>query len=194
MDAETVAFILERANSSIKERGVFSLVFSGGKTPISLFKLMTNKLYKSVFPWKKIHIFWSDERCVAPENTHSNYGKVLETLLSKVPLPKENIHRIYGELSSENAANLYETELHNFFEKYPQTNSDFDLILLGMGTDGHTASLFPETIIEFIQKKQLVAAVSAPKAIEPKISRVTLTYSGLDNSRDILFLVTGQEK
>ncbi len=193
MRRATADLILEKGRESIAQRGVFSMVISGGETPLPLFAFMAEKSYADSFPWSRTHIFWSDERCVPMDDENSNYGKAFEALLSKVPLPGENIHRIKSELSPEEAAAEYEKELLEFFEKHPDADSCFDFVLLGMGADGHTASLFPgsEALSE---KERLVVSVPPPVTSEPKVSRATLTYPALCRSREVLFLISGKDK
>ncbi len=126
----------ELAENAIAACGRFTVALSGGSTP----KRMFQQLAAMVLDWRHIHLFWVDERCVPPDHPDSNYGMTAEVLLNNIKIPSENIHRIQGELPPEQAALVYEKELRDFFEeKLPV----FDLILLGLGSDGHTASLFP---------------------------------------------------
>src|SRR5262249_44001213 len=130
--------ILETGQAAIRDRGRFSLVLSGGSTPRRVYA----RLAEADFPWDKTHLFWGDERAVPPDSTESNYRMVVESLLGKISIPSSHVHRIRGESEPRQAAEEYEEELRVFFENGRPV---FDLILLGMGADGHTASLFPGT-------------------------------------------------
>jgi len=122
------------------ERGYFTLALAGGQTPRSLYRLLARE-YRERIPWPQVHLFWGDERCVPPDDPDSNFAAAHETLISKVPLPSQNIHCIPTEIGPpEKAADVYEQVLREFFEG---TSPTFDVVLLGVGEDGHTASLFP---------------------------------------------------
>ncbi len=138
--AEQFAALAEYA---IRKRGRFVVALSGGSTPKPMNALLATPRFVELIEWEKVFVFWSDERCVAPEDPESNYGSARESLLLNVPIPVSNIQRIYGELSPEHAAQKYEDKLREFFAGQPTPR--FDLILLELGDDGHTASLFPGT-------------------------------------------------
>jgi len=167
----------------------FTVALSGGSTPRNLYLLLGSSDYMRAIDWQRVHIFWADERCVPPENEQSNFKLAFDTFLSRVPIPPENIHRVKGEEPPEQAASTYEDALRQFFGM--SGLPDFDLILLGMGEDGHTASLFPGSPALAEEKHLAVAAV--PKQ-PPKVDRVTLTLPVLNNGRRIIFLVTGSAK
>ena len=167
----------------------FTMALSGGSTPGRLHEILGEPPMSERVPWKRVRVFWGDERCVPPEDPGSNYRMACETLLDHVPLPAENIHRMRGELGPDAAAEAYEKELRGFFQVPWPT---FDLILLGMGNDGHTASLFPGSDI-LHETTQPVAGVSAHYQDRPA-RRVTLTPPAINAARHVVFLATGAEK
>ncbi len=176
----------ELAKNAIAAQGKFAAALSGGSTP----KRMFEQLAKMVIDWKHIHLFWVDERCVPPGHPDSNYGMTAESLLNHIEIPGENIHRIPGEQPPEPAALIYEKELRHFFgEQLPV----FDLILLGLGSDGHTASLFPGSPA-LQEKKRWAVEVKHGAPPPPLVDRVTLTIPVLKEAREVIFLVSGIEK
>ncbi len=169
-------------------KGRFAVALSGGSTPRRFLSLLAGSPYQEQITWSTVHIFWADERCVARENHESNYKLAYETLLSKVPIPEENIHRIKGEMNPEQASRDYEDSLRMFFGTQPIPV--FDLIVLGAGEDGHTASLFPgSTAVHERTRIVLPVYVEAPK-----LNRVTLTLPILDSASYVLFLASGRIK
>ncbi len=132
----------EEIEGKAKLNGKFNLSLSGGSTPKLLFKILSEPPFSEEIKWKYLHLFWGDERCVPPGDTESNYGMTKELLLNKVEIPGENIHRIKGEAIPEEEASRYSSEIKNSV-KIENSLPRFDCILLGMGEDGHTASLFP---------------------------------------------------
>lgn len=189
--AETAATkALEMAIKTVGEKDLVSIALSGGSTPRGLYELLANpkEKYFSNFPWTEAHFFFADERHVPPDDINSNYRMVNDSLFSRVPLPPGNIHRIPAELADANdAARRYEIELQNFFG--PGLPA-LDLILLGMGTDGHTASLFPGSEMLLEQDRLVVA----PWIDKLKSYRITLTLRVLNNASEVDFLVSGREK
>lgn len=186
--AERAAEIfIETAKEAIKNQGKFSVGLSGGSTPKALFVLLAKENYASQIEWQKVHIFWSDERCVSPEDEQSNYRMANEALLKHVPIPRNQIHRMRGEDEPAKAAFDYERELVSHFKtKVPR----FDLVLLGMGDDGHTASLFPNTTaIDEIEK-----LVAAPFVEKFNAHRLTFTFKTINAAAKIIFLITGASK
>ncbi len=177
---------LSRDALSLKDR--FAVALSGGYTPRRFFSLLATSPYKERISWASIHIFWADERCVPREHPESNYKLAHEALLSKVSIPKKNIHRIKGEKNPEQAAQEYEDSLRLFFGTQPFPV--FDLIILGVGTDGHTASLFPGTVA--VHERTRIALPMHAEA--PKRDRVTMTLPVLNNALQVLFLASGREK
>ncbi len=172
------------------ERGRFLVALSGGNTP-RVFHQQLVKHYHDLIPWERVQFFWSDERCVPPDHPDSNYRMAVETLLSQIKVPAENIHRMPGERTDYDAAAAdYEAELRQVFGLPPTVLLRFDLILLGMGNDGHTASLFPETPA-LHEKQKLVAANFVPKL---NAHRLTFTYPLINAAKQVMFLVAGQDK
>jgi 6-phosphogluconolactonase len=171
--------------------GVFTLALSGGGTPRRLYALLAGPPYRDVFPWRRTHLFWGDERFVPRDDASSNYRMVRDAMLSRVPIPAANIHPIPTEgLTPEAAASDYERELKSFYGagRLDPARPLFDVNLLGLGPDGHTASLFPDTAV-LGERERWVAAVAGPKP-----ARVTLTYPALESSRHAAFLVAGKQK
>ena len=183
--AEIIVRILD---DTIAFRGVASLSLSGGSTPKAIYELLAHGEFRSSVEWTKVHVFWGDERCVPPSHPESNYRMACESMLDTVRIPKSNIHRIPAEKTPDQAAESYERELKSFFGNTSLPR--FDLMLLGMGDDGHTASLFPGTSI-LDEHTRLVANVFVAKL---KVHRVSLTYPVINNSESILILVSGSGK
>jgi len=186
--AATDIFI-QAARHAIEARGRFLVALSGGGTPSGLYRLLANEPYRSEVNWKKTFVFWGDERCVHPDDPGSNYHQAYEILLKHVPLPKENILRVEGELQPEQASDAYAQTLKVFATPgldWPR----FDLVLLGMGEDGHTASLFPGSPVE---ASSPTLAVTGHYQGRPA-NRVTLTPLVFNSARKVLFLVTGEGK
>jgi 6-phosphogluconolactonase len=182
--------VIRAATQAVAQRGRFCVALSGGSTPRNLFTLIAANAGASL-PWSQIFFFWGDERHVPPTDAESNYRMADETLLSKVPVPPANIFRIPAENSDASAAaQSYEQTLRKFFALAPGEFPRFDLILLGMGPDGHTASLFPETAA-LQEKSRLVVANVVEKL---HTSRITLTLPVLNAARCVAFLVSGADK
>jgi 6-phosphogluconolactonase len=191
-DADTLAdaaarLVVEHADAAIAARGRVSLTLSGGSTPRALHDRLASPPLRDEIQWSKVHIFFGDERCVPPDDPHSNFRMALETLLSRVPIPAENVHRMLGELPPEQAAARYEDELRAFFGDEPPC---LDMVLLGMGDNGHTASLFPGLTAVQEQQRRVVAEYVA----EVGMWRITLTPAVLNLAREVMFLVTGAAK
>lgn len=179
------------ARSSVAERGVFSLALCGGESPARLYDLLALHASEGTFPWDRTHVFWADERCVGPEDPESNHGMALSHLLARVELPRRNIHRMRGETRPvQAAAASYERTLRRFFAAHRP--AALDLILLGIGSDGHAASLFPASpALE--EMKRWVAAVRAPQGVVPQ-DRLTLTLNFINAARQVWFLASGARK
>lgn len=178
------------AKKSVLQSGRFAVALSGGSTPIGFYSLLSTSEFRDQVPWRQVHIFWGDERCVPPDHPESNYDIVRNALLARIPTPEENVHRMKGEADPEASALEYEQTLREFFRLADGEFPRFDLILLGLGQDGHTASLFSGTeVLE--ERKRLVAAVYAEKM---KSHRLTLTFPVLNHGANIVFLVAGKEK
>ncbi len=165
----------------------FCLVLSGGSTPRPLYERLAQAPYATQIEWAKVHIFWGDERCVPPNHADSNYRMAHEALLSQVAIPAENIHRLRGESEPSQAASEYEQHLRTFFTDEHEL---FDLTLLGMGDDGHTASLFPGTAAIHEQEKWVVAHYVE----KLQVWRLTLTPVALNRSANVMFLSAGASK
>ena len=171
-------------------RGVARIAISGGTTPKAMFTLLAAEPFASQVPWDKLDLFWVDERCVPPNHADSNYRMTREALLSKVPLPADRIHRMEGELDPEVAAARYESTIRNAFRLEGAETPTFDLILLGMGDDGHTASLFPHT--EALDNLTNIAI--ANHVPQKDTWRVTLTSPVINQGREVAFLIEGAGK
>lgn len=179
---------VEQNNRAVLERNCFLVALNGGGTPTRLFELLASE-YRDQIDWGKAHIFWGDERCVPPSDPGSNYRQAREALLGKVPVPENNIHRVQGELDPISASRKYAETLKSFAEgefEFPR----FDLVYLGMGKDGHTASLFPDSPV---QVNGPVIAVTANYQDRPA-ERVTLTQTVFNQARMIIFMATGEKK
>jgi 6-phosphogluconolactonase len=178
------------AVEAVRSKGRFCVALCGGSTPRGLFTLLSKQPPDSL-PWKNIYFFWGDERHVPPDHPDSNYRMAFEALLSKIPIPSENIFRVHAEeKDADTAAIQYEQALRTFFHLRADEFPRFDLMLLGMGPDGHTASLFPETRA-IGEATRLVVANWVDKL---HAFRITMTLPVLNNSAYVLFLVSGHDK
>jgi 6-phosphogluconolactonase len=191
-------YIAELAEARIKERNIFTLVLSGGSTPRQLYEKLANQPISNRIDWQHAHLFWGDERCVPPDNPDSNFSLAFETLISRVDLPPANIHRIPATTGPPKAAaEEYEKILREFFQAAAESDSiisfpSFDLVLLGMGVDGHTASLFPGDAA-LGEKTSWVVAVEGTSA-SPPVPRITLTFPVINEAKCVLFLASGSSK
>jgi 6-phosphogluconolactonase len=189
--AEMAAEIFVKdALDSVRHRGIFTVALSGGSTPRGLHRLLARDPWQTRIPWPKIHIFWVDERCVPIESPASNYGTAKRDFAGEWPVSKNQIHFIACESSAPAAAEKYQDRLMALFALPVKSIPRFDLIFLGMGTDGHTASLFPgqSTLAE---KKKLVVAT---RGGNPDEDRISMTLPLLNRARHVVFLVSGIEK
>jgi 6-phosphogluconolactonase len=180
--------VLKTALQAVSERGRFTWALSGGSTPRGLYRRLASDPFRDRMPWEAIHFFWGDERHVPPDHPESNFRMAREAMLDAAPLPPDNIHRIHAEEpDAERAATAYEDELRSFFNLETEEWPRFDLVLLGLGKDGHTASLFPGgTAVH--ERERLVVAVLAAGV------RITLTPPVLNHARRRVFLVSGADK
>lgn len=188
---ELVKAVAERMVQSIakavRETGSCSIALAGGSTPRDVYARLAEPAYQNRISWKIVHLFWGDERTVPPDHPDSNYRMAQEALLNHIDIPPENVHRMSGETTPDSAAAKYAEILHNHFSS---SQPQFDLVLLGMGDDGHTTSLFPETTaLDEIDKT--VAAVFVPKF---DTWRITLTLPVLNAAKEVVFLVSGSSK
>ncbi len=178
------------ARAQVDQRGSFVAALSGGSTPRGMYRLLASPPALTEVPWEHTHLFWVDERCVPPSDPESNLGTAWRDLLRYLPLPPENIHFVRGDFPPEEAADEYQMELIRFFQLGEGEFPIFDLIFLGMGKDGHTASLFPG-LSALHEESRLVMAV---KGGTPDVYRTTLTFPVLNRARRIVFLVAGMDK
>jgi len=186
---EAARRFLTLAQTAVTERGRFAVALSGGSTPGALYRLLASPPYSAHLPWARMHLFWGDERCVPPEDSESSYRLVAETLLAGAPMPPGGIHRMRGEWEPERAAEDYERMLRAFFGAEPPR---FDLVLLGLGKDGHTASLFPGAAPLAETERWCIPAVAHYEGRPAR--RLTFTLPVLNAARAVLFLVSGAEK
>ncbi len=185
--AERVAVVLDGA---LQAGGNASLALSGGSTPRSLYELLSEPPCRDRIDWTRLHIFWGDERCVPPESAESNYRMAQQTLLRHVKTPPHHVHRMRGELPPAGAARAYELELRSALGAGPDEIPRLSLVLLGLGEDGHTASLFPNTPV-LDERRRLIAEVFVERLAA---SRITMTFPLLNNARTVMFLVSGGSK
>jgi 6-phosphogluconolactonase len=178
---------VERLEAALRDQATASFVLTGGHTPKPLYERLAQAPFREHLNWQRIYFFWGDERCVPPQSPESNYGMAWTAFLSKLPIPPGNILRIAGELGDpEQAARHYEEEIRKVFMDAPLPS--FDLLLLGMGEDGHTASLFPGTVWD---ESKWVVANYVPRL---KANRITMTPRLLNAAKAVLFLVSGKAK
>ena len=177
---------------AVQARGLARIAISGGSTPRTMLEFLADPThpFRAQVPWDKLDLFWVDERSVPPDQPDSNYRMTREALLAHVPLPPERIHRIEGELDPEIAAARYESAIRNAFKLEGAQTPTFDLILLGMGEDGHTASLFPHT-----EALDNLASIAIANHVPQKDTwRITLTWPVINQGREVAFLIEGQPK
>lgn len=186
---KTLVFCVEHfvhlSKQSIKDHGTFYVALSGGSTPKAIFEHLTTAPYDQLVEWSKVHLFWSDERAVASDSLESNYHMAMQAGLKNMPIPKDQIHRMQAEEKIEENALAYEQEIAASLKGRP-----FDLVMLGMGEDGHTASLFPNTEGLKVQNR-LVIANYLP---EKKVWRMSLTYECINQASHIAIYVLGASK
>jgi 6-phosphogluconolactonase len=196
-DAEALAQAAARRIVRVLEQvtGRLAVCLSGGSTPLRVYQLLTDEPFRSAVPWDRVHWFWGDERFVPPNDPRSNSGEACRLFLHRVPAPSANIHPVPTSAASEKqAASQYETELRRFYGSHTINRGRplFDVVLLGLGGDGHTASLFPGHS-ELDEAARWVVGVPEP-SMEPFVPRVTLTFPVLASTRVMLFLVSGGGK
>lgn len=179
--------ILER----VRAGGICNLVLSGGSTPAGLYRRLASLPLAGRVPWDQVHLFWGDERCLPPDHPQSNFRLAAESLLAHIDLPPANVHRMPGELGPQKGAQAYHRELVEHFGPKAETPG-FDLVLLGLGPDGHTASLFPGRPLDDPQGRWVMGVESGET--EPRVERITLTLSAINAARTAVFLVSGREK
>jgi len=180
------------AQEGAAARGAFTVALSGGNTPRGLYCLLAGGAFSSKIPWRRVHLYWGDERCVPPDDAASNYAMARAAFIDAVHVPDGNVHRVRGEDAPEEAAAAYAAELARPPLTAPQTPGlpVFDLVLLGLGADGHTASLFPHAAA-LAEETRLAVVGQGGSGSGP---RVTLTFPVINAARRIVFVVTGGEK
>ena len=181
------------AAEAVAQRGRFTVALAGGSTPAELYRLLALPPYREQVAWDRTLIFFGDERCVSPDHAWSNYGMARVALLDRVPLPSGNIYRMAGERTPADAAADYAAALRRAFGLRGSARPRFDLVLLGLGDDGHTASLFPGTAA-LTERRRLVVMNEPPGCVQPAVARITLTYPTLNAARVVMFLVVGAGK
>lgn len=183
---------VSRAKRAVQSQGRFAVALSGGSTPSGLYALLaSDQTLRREAPWESMHFFWGDERHVPPDHPDSNYRTACEVLLAKVPVPAANVHRIPAENPNvDEVAQAYEDAMRAFFRLSEGQFPRFDLVLLGLGADGHTASLFPGT--EALHEKQRLAVASRVASLTA--NRITLTAPVFNNAACVAFLVSGADK
>ena len=187
LDKAAAEFIIAVAKEAIAKSGKFVIALSGGQTPLNLFAMLAEPFYADQINWKKTFVFWGDERCVSLNDTRNNAFIAKKILLAKINIPSENIFPIPVNLPPAEAAETYQNEIKDFFGNAPII---FDLILLGLGNNGHTASLFPDTNV--LDEKAIgIKQVYIPAQ---KMFRITMTAPLINQAKNILFIVKGKEK
>jgi 6-phosphogluconolactonase len=184
--AAVADLFVSAANDAIRQRGGFFVALAGGRTPRAAYELLGADERREAIDWLRVHVYFGDERCVPPESAESNYRMAFEALLSKVPIPPRNVHRMHGEEQPPRAARAYAQKLVETMAELPR----FDLLLLGMGADGHTASLFPGTD----PRTDEDLLVRAPFVEQLGEHRLTLTPLVINNSRQVAIAVEGAAK
>ena len=200
-DSESLSRAAAHALSSavrcaVEQRDICSLVLSGGGSPRRMYELLAGPEFSHQIVWEKVHGFWSDERCVAPDDVRSNYYLARTCLLEHVPLSAANIHRMYGEIDPQQAARKSAGDIRAFFGErafVPGHVPSFDCALLGMGADGHVASLFSGDDSAVLEEEELVIATRAPEGM-PVAQRLSMSLPLLAAARDIFFVVCGRNK
>lgn len=180
-------FIISDAQAAIGERGRYSLVLSGGNTPESLFRLLAKPPYADALDWSKVHIFWGDERAVPLDDKRNNAHVAIGLWLDHISIPAANVHRIPSDMPAQQAAREYEDTIRRYFAGGVIA---FDLVLLGLGPDGHTASLFPHSPL-LAEKDAIVTAGYIPAQ---DMDRITMTVSLINDAHKVVFLVAGKAK
>lgn len=193
-DSQTVATnfaadLVELIQSLLQKQTTVSVCLSGGSTPKKLYQILASEYGKSV-DWPSVHFYWGDERCVPPEDPASNFGEASRRLFSRIDIPPENIHRVIGEANPEDECTRYGQEILSNLNRNEDGLPEFDIVVLGMGDDGHTASIFPNQI-DLIQSDRLCELATHPESGQ---RRITLTGPVLNSADNIFFLVTGQAK
>ena len=185
-------YFVEMAGEAVAGRGRARIAISGGSTPKAAFELLADpsQPWRWRMPWENLELYWVDERGVGPDDAESNYRMTCEAMLDQAPLRPEQIHRMEGELNPEEAAMRYESDLRSSFHLEGDERPQFDLVALGMGPDGHTASLFPHTAA-LHERSRLVVANHVP---QKDTWRITLTWPVINHASSVFFLIAGADK
>jgi 6-phosphogluconolactonase len=197
-DAEAAAkrganLFLETAQACVDRLGRFVVAISGGSTPRPMHRLLSETPYIAAIPWQGIQLFWSDERLVPYESPESNFGVAKADFVDRIPLMVQQLHPMPTWCPPTEGAAIYQAELQGLFQRFGSDRPVFDLIFLGIGTDGHTASLFPDPAGAML-KEDPDTWVMGTRGGSPQVDRLTLTYSVLNSAKSIVFLVCGHNK
>ncbi len=188
--------IAEILSQAIHASGFCTMLLSGGSTPRAVYERLAQTASGQGHDWSKVHLFWGDERCVPPDHPDSNYDMARRALLSQVPIPDVNVYRVDAEHGPEQAASHYEADVRAFFSRRAVDGAEmgvFDLVLLGLGEDGHTASLFPRSPA-LLERQRWFAGVEHDRPPPPLVGRVTATLALINAARQVIFLVVGKNK
>jgi len=183
-------FFAYSAKAAALKKGFFAVAISGGTTPRGMHRILGKPPVSNSVPWDLTHIFWVDERCVPADDPASNYGAAHEDFLARVKVPRENVHPMPVLLPPHEGAAIYEKELELFFKLHGSEAPVFDLIFLGLGVDGHIASLFPGHEATLEDSRRVITVTGG----EPRVPRLTLTLSVINLANAVAFLVAGNEK
>ena len=184
-----VARFARLATDAVVERGRFSVALSGGGTPQGMYQELAEEPYQSQIPWRQVHLFWGDERAVPASDPESNFGQARRAFIERVPIPAGNVHPVRGELAPEEAARVYAAELEAFFGS---PRPVFDLVLLGMGEDGHVAALFPGSPVLDETARPIAASTGSYQGRPAQ--RITLTLPAINAARHVIVLAAGAAK
>jgi 6-phosphogluconolactonase len=188
--AEAIALrFREESKQAAKENRLYSVALAGGTTAPKIYNLLGVPEFAEAIPWESVHLFWTDERCVLPESNESNFGKLHRVLLHSIPIPSANLHRIKGEGNPTIEANRYACEIQNHFTLRSNSNYFFDWVLLGVGDDGHTASIFPQQ--DIINSIKLCEVSQHPDTGQ---KRITMTPAAINRSRRVTYHIIGEKK
>lgn len=189
----TADLMVERATKAIAQRGVFTLVLSGGSTPKKLYELLASDEYRPQINWRAVHFFMGDERFVPHDDERSNQRLADEYLLRYIPYDMNKVHKVPVSLDSASAAAIaYEHDIRSFFVSTGNTELSFDMILLGLGSDGHTASLFPNK--PAAEEAERLVVASEPGVLPPPVNRITFTFPLINSAKSIVFMAAGADK
>ncbi len=190
MSKQGAEIFSDTAMSSVNHHGRFAVAISGGSTPRAMHRMLSKRPYRDEVPWSSTHMFWVDERLVAVDSPHSNFGTAKKDFLDNTPIPLDQIYPMPAMIPPEKGAVLYENELKKFFRGLNSNRPHFDLVILGVGKDGHTASLFPGHYPNSESNRWVLSV----RGGNPDVYRLTLTYLVLNYARHLLFLVSGKGK